>query len=753
MSTQHFTPEDWLLDEDEDFLDSDDLALPPEEEPDAPVTPPPPPESAGDDQPTTRVLGWTFKKSAGKAPEVQVVEGPIEEPTPEPEAESVPDESPLPVEDAEDDTDEAPAPSDEASDEGPDLLPIGEGAVTPDDTETEEEPSTPEDEEEERPATWGEVFRRLGFRRKKPAAAKGQPASPQLHIVEDTEETWDEEEQEEKKSIFAREPQPDIPAKTLAILYGNKLKRRRIYLILALPIVAVLVYLNLSDSLNLPLPTALWDDSLLSAAMAELLGIELLLLGYAFVRGIGDLLQARPGMHTVTSVALMATLADCAVFILLDRSGPLPCMGAAGLLLWGTAAGLYLEQKGLRLASRSAAALDQPNRLTLLRIEGQTTDMLQKYKGDAGQFGSQLQESNGIVRRTGILSAVILLLGVMLSILSALGQGDPELLLWCASVILLMASPLGATLAYGLPWSRVSERLNHSGGALAGWDGIVEIKEAKQLAITDDDLIPTGMITCNGIQFYGKSSPALTVGYAATLATEAGGGLAVIFDKLLYSQGARHWNGVLTGFTLFEGGCSGNIGKDHLLLGTAEFMKEQEIPLPEGISVRTAVFCAINGTLAAQFAMVYHMPTYVQPAVQALDHAGYTLALAARDFNLNPRVLGRSFNLPMTKLRYPYLETRVELSTPPTGAENSPLGGLLTRDGLDSHSELVLQARKLFRIIRKNTRWVGAASIVGLLLGTYLTVCRAYTALQPSNILLFLLLWSVPCLLNSMRPK
>ncbi|MCD8145067.1 MAG: hypothetical protein LUD79_06995 [Oscillospiraceae bacterium] len=735
-------------------------------------------------EPHGRMVGWVYKKAPGKAPEVQVVEAPVPETEPEDTDEAPEDTSPDAPEPAvspspdtnreEDDEDEeSPEETDEPDEidssededddeDDDDILPVWGGSSsarrqTRRAASSSEGFDTDEDEEESAPTpTWGDVFRRMLGRRKK-KSAEAQDERPQLYLVEDDDEEddneWGQEVEEPQKarkpfSLFRRPPMPDLSPRQLVVLYGNRMKSLKRGLLISLPVCVLLVYLNLSDSLNLPVPTFLWDNSLLSAAMLELLGLEVLLLCRPFIRGFADLFRGKPGMHTMSSLAVLLTALDCGVELLIGREGPLPCASAAGIILLCSSAGQYLNQRAQRVACRTAAMTDNPGRLTLLREGGQTTDMLLKYKGDTSLFGSQIQESDGVQRRTGPLSLVLMIAGVMLAILASVGQGEVELVFWCASVIFTLAAPLSATLAYAMPWSRVADRLNRVGGALAGWDGVLELKDANQIAITDDDLFPTGMISCNGIQLYGNVRSGYAVGYTATLVKATGGGLVDTFDKLVYSQGARYWTAMLTGYIAYEGGgCGGYIGKDEVLVGSAEFMELMDIPLPEGISVKTATFCAINGELAAQFALIYKMPGYVQPAVQALLQAKYQIAMAVRDFNLTPQLLTRSFGLPMQKLAYPDTDTRVELATPPD-EEDMVLGALLSREGLDSHCDTVLGAKALYKVGRKNANWVAAASIVGLLLGAYLTAARAYIALQPLNILIFMGLWLVPCLLN-----
>lgn len=704
------------------------------------------PEPAEPPRPT-RMVGLVYKKVSGKAPELQVVEKPI------PEPEVAPEEQPEQRTDA-DEPETEKEPEEAETSQPQEELPTWERSQHHRQRlELEEEEEEPREERPREPATWAGLFRRVrAHHRRKQGLPVEEPEAyePELSLVEDSEEEeWGPEVEESKREpLFRHTPQPDIPPRQLAVLFGNRLESLKRGLTGAAIVWLLLLYLNISPSLNLPVPAFLWEDAMLAGAMLELLGLMVLLLSRPFGAGVADLFRGKPGMHTMASLAVVLTVADCAVVLLLGRDGPAPCAAASGALLLCSALGQYLKQKGQRISCRTAAMIDHPSRLSLLREDDQTTDMLLKYKGDTSKFGSQIQERDGVQRVTLPICCVLLLAGILLAILSAVGQGEPELVFWCASVIFTLAAPLSSTLAYGLPWCRVAEQLNRSGGAIAGWDGNVELQNAAQLSITDDDLIPTGMISCNGIRVYGKTLEPLAVGYAATLVQQIGGSIAATFDKLVFSQGARYWSEGLQNFETHEGGCSGTIGKDEVLVGSGEFMEKMDIPLPDQISIKTATFCAINGELAAQFTLVYNNPDYVLSAAQALLRGKYRMVMAVQDFNLNPRLLIRKCNLPMDQITFPELDIRQELAAVPD-EEGMTLGGLLGREGLDSHCDLVLGAKCLYKVVRRNIRWVVASSVFGAVLGTYLTFFRAYTALQPLNMLLFMILWLIPCLLNS----
>jgi hypothetical protein len=576
--------------------------------------------------------------------------------------------------------------------------------------------------------------------------------APGPRLVEDWDEgenpapfRWPWQRAEETEKVKA--PLADLPAKQLAAIYGNGLVQRKRNLIAAFVVCALLAYVNLVDSLNLPIFSYFWDNHSLALLGLELLGVVLVLLLRPFVEGIYDLFQGEPGMHTLASASVLITVMDSVSYLMVERDGPLPCVAAGGLILCCSAWGQYLNLSAQRISCRTAAMTDHPGRLNRQEEDGVGTKLLLKEEGDGAGFGSQIQEPDGVRRMTGWLVPVVLVAAAVLSVLSASGSNRLDLLLWDASVIFTLAAPLSATIAYGIPYRKIAGRLNRSGAVIAGWDGVCALNSTDQIMVTDNDLFPTGMVTCNGLKTYGNVAEETVVGYAATLVRAAGCGLEKTFANLVYTQGAKYWTDDLVEFHVLEGGgYCGRIRKDEVIVGTADFMKLMQVELPQGISVKTAAFCAINGNLAAQFALIYQMPAYVEPSMKFMMKSKLTPVMGVRDFNLSPQLLENTYSLSMEKVEFPDMDERLDMAD---SERSETLGALLGREGLDAHCDTVIGAKRLYKIAKKNGRWLIVASILGLLLGFYLTYSLAFTALQPVNLLVFLLLWSVPALLNA----
>lgn len=579
--------------------------------------------------------------------------------------------------------------------------------------------------------------------------------------IEDSEETRraeelipgvDEEEPEqhplrERKPRREPEPPPDLPPAQLAARYGKGLRLLRLRTILVFLLTLPLLWLSMAPFFGLPLPGALgtsfplrvWcSGGLLSVAL--ILGIDIPL------RGLAQLVFLRPGPETAVTLAAVMTLADAFTQIqrMPDRE-TLPYCVAAVLSLFFCMWGEYVTRQGLRISCRTAAAATTPYLVTLDPKAWNGREAYAKWLGAPHGFGSQVQEEDG-ARKIFRYSVPLFLLGSLLcSLIASVGQGHPERIFWCLSATLTASSSLSALLIFSRPYRALSRRLASCGAALAGWPGAE--KAGSAILLTDTDLFPPGLVSLNGIKVFGDFSVEKAVAVCATLIRESGSGLDRIFHDLLRAQGAVYRR--CREFQRHEGGgLSAEIRGEQVLVGSASFMTLMEVPMPQGLNVRNAVFCAVNGELAGIFALNYVLHGAVPPALSALIGARVSPVLCTRDFNLIPALLKQKFKLPVEKMHYPPVERRTELSDP--GALHSPrLVAVLCREGLAPFSEAVVGARRLRLAVRLAATVSLVGSVAGLLLAFYLTFLAAWSSITAAQMVVFLLAWLVPTLLIS----
>ena len=552
----------------------------------------------------------------------------------------------------------------------------------------------------------------------------------------------DEEEEpsprrRERKPRKEPPPAPDLPPADLAKRYGKGLKGMRLRATLVLLLFLPALYLTLEV---FPHPQALTPELRVLAlagvqVLAMLLGLDVLF------RGLFGLLRLEFGMDTLLLFASAATLADALTMFKLDpREGQMPYCAAIVLGISLLLRGTYRKRRGLRLACKTAAAASHPYLVTLDEGKWNGRDTYAKWSGEAAGFGRQMQASDGAQRIFRRICPLLFIASLLLSVVASIGRGAPERLLWCLSATLTASASLSGALCFGQPWLTLCQRLSKSGAAIAGWDGVTATG-GSGILVTDSDLFPPGCVSLNGIKIFGDFPAEKVVADTATLIRESGCGLDKPFHDLLRAQGAIYRR--VSNFFCYEGGLSGVIRNEQVLVGSADFMRLMEIALPPGLHVKNAVFCAIDGELAGIFALNYTLHGTVDPALTSLIRNRVSPVMATRDFNLTPAMLRQRFKLPVDRMEYPSVERRMELSDEDQ-LHSDILTAVLCREGIGPYSEAVVGAARLRRAVRTSAVLASLGAVVGLILAFYLTFVGAYASLSASNLLVFLIMWLVP---------
>ncbi len=560
----------------------------------------------------------------------------------------------------------------------------------------------------------------------------------------------DEEEAppEKKRPWRERRPRkeppkaPDLSAEELASRYrlGLRFMRQRLYYTFAL--ILVLLYLSIAEGCGFPLPAALLDHQVMSGVLTWGLALGAAIELDVLWMGLTAPWRGKPGLHTITALAVLATLLDGLLAALVGREGPLPFSAMALVSLFGAAWGAYDRKKALYLSCRVAANSSQPYRVTLDENQWDGISAFNREEGTAEGFGSQIQSTDGAQRIYRAWAPVLIVAAVVCAVISSVGCGRPALLPWCLSTILVAAAPVSGLLAFGQPYLRLTRRLDRSGAVLAGWDGAASMRGKANILVKDEDLFPEGSIIMKSIKHIEGVSLEKLTACTASMLRGAGSGLYHLFDAELRRQGGFYRR--VDNLEYYEaGGLTADIRGEQVLIGTSGFLNVMNIKLENGMKLRRTVYCVINKKLAGFFGLDYEMSHYSKAAVRALVKGGVRPVLVTRDFNVIPSMLQNLHDLPVDQMEFPPIERRWELSEP--GKPHNPvLGALLTREGMGSYSDAVLGGRRLCTVVRLNA-WIAVlASLVGLVLSFYLTWSLAFASLTPLAMLGFLLLWAVP---------
>ena len=474
------------------------------------------------------------------------------------------------------------------------------------------------------------------------------------------------------------------------------------------------------------------------------IGIHILALGLSYdlvFYGITNL-----GAETLTVAASLAALLDAFTINLMQTRNGLPyslvCVLALGIGLWGK----YMKQLTLRTACRTAATAKTPYLVTLDEDKWNGRSVFTKWSGTTEGFGSQIQSDDGAMRVFRPMAGLLILACLLFSLISSVAKDRGELFFWCLSAMLCAAASFSGALAFPLPFRLLSRRLAGVGAALAGWEGIRRQAKNSGILLTDTDLFPPGSTALNGVKVFQNHPLDKVISITATMIRDTGSGLDRTFHELLRSQGTVYRK--TEDLRCYEGGASATIRGEQILVGSASFMHMMEVTLPQGLNVKNAVFCAIEGELAGIFALSYALHATVRPSLSALIENKISPILATRDFNLIPSMLRQRFKLPAEKMEFPEQSRRRTLSDPDQKHDH-PLVCVLCREGIGPLSETVVGAKRLYLATRLNSVLSVIGSIIGVILAFYLTAQAAFGSLSVFNLTVFLLMWLVPTLLIS----
>ena len=496
----------------------------------------------------------------------------------------------------------------------------------------------------------------------------------------------------------------------------------------------------LAEHRGLTVPGWSGDPGAQCLVLLACLAVTALLCRQVFLQAAVMLARRRCVSELLICLSALAAAADCVVRLRLeDRSAVMPYAAIPCLALVFAQWGVRRESRGDYDMFRTAAMDDEPPYLVTDTHRGAC-----KQRGSVPGFYTTAARDNAACLWQTALLPVFGAAAFVFAGLSSFGQGRKADFFLNLSAILSAAGTFSLPLCWSLPWSRLSRHLQKAGAAVAGWSGAQKISRRRCMIVTDGDLFPPGTIQLKAHRLYGEDM-ARAASCAASVARAAGCGLERFFDGLLRAEGGAYED--VEDFSFYEeGGYSGMIRGESVLMGTASFLRKMGVRLPGDVNLQTGVFLAVDKTLIAVFAVKYNPSDNVDFALSMMRRSRILPILASRDPNITPALLRRKFSRSV-RLEYPDLSERVALSE----AENDRdlPRALLLREGLLPYAETVAGSLRLCRAVR----WGAALSLLGSWAGTllsfYLVSLGAYDLLNPLALEAFLLLWTLPVLLMS----
>ena len=470
--------------------------------------------------------------------------------------------------------------------------------------------------------------------------------------------------------------------------------------------------------------------------------LSALLGSFQLIEGGADIFKNR---FSLNSLLLFSFVLCCADGVLCLMQLRIPCCAAFSLQmtmsLWNTyhkrntkLGQLDTMRKAVRLDSitRQEGYLDE--QAALLRGEGRVEDFM-----DTLDSSSKLDKVLSVYALVSLCISVAA--GVAAGVLHGVSAG-----IQVASVTTLAAVPASIFVTLSRPMAVLERRHHALGTVLCGWQGVEGMCKKVLFPLTHEDLLPVDDIKMNGVKFFGNRQPDEIISYAAALVAADGGSLTHLFNHLLESRNAVHYD--VTQFCGYEnGGIGGVVNEEPVLLGTKAFLKEMGVEIPEGIRVHQAVCIAIDGELCGLFAVVYERDQDCAAGFATL--CGYRKlhpVITGGDFMLTQDFLKNHFDVKTKRVIFPDDPKRRQLGEVTQAPEEKALA-LVTSQGLAPFAYAVTGARTLKSAATSGVVVHMIGGILGMLMMVALAIIGATELLTPANMFLYELLWMVPGLL------
>ncbi len=481
--------------------------------------------------------------------------------------------------------------------------------------------------------------------------------------------------------------------------YGAFVHSLRLRFRISLVLLLIMCYI----SLGLPV-LGMLKSVHVAAAMCLALQLTILLLSLDVVTGaVMNLVRRRLGADVMAVLACLLTSVDAAA-VAGDLFGSLhmPLCALSSLSLCGVLLSSLLSARGLRKALRVPAIGKRTYAVsgeTGLKGRGKDITLLKSVRPVRGfvRRAEEMPPDESLFIR---LSPLLLLAALLLGLIAAIATKNTGDLLYIVTAVLVPAVPVSALLSFALPFCVGSMRIFSSGAAIAGWSGLCDIGQSRNLIVTDRDLFPEGSVELESIRIFADESSDKVIAYAGTMIIASGSCLSNCFAGLMEKNGCSLCQ--VENFEILPGGgMRGVIDGENVLCGSSDLMRLMNVRIPFRLVDRTTVLLAIDGVLYGIFNMNYTPEPQVRKALVGLMRSNRHPVFAVRDFNITPEMLHRSFDIATDGYDFPPYVERFSLSED-TSSRESKIAAVVCREGLGPLTHMADTGRSMYVAVRIN---------------------------------------------------
>ncbi|MBR0207856.1 MAG: hypothetical protein IJQ43_03050 [Oscillospiraceae bacterium] len=496
--------------------------------------------------------------------------------------------------------------------------------------------------------------------------------------------------------------------------YGSYIRSMR----LRLRISGILLIVMLWLSIGLPVPGMLKTSAVANALCLGLqLGIMLLCLDVV-TTGVMNAFRGKFGADSMAVLACVLTSIDAILAAKTDFVTPhLALCLISSLSLAGEMFAAVLHARAMRKALR-VPAIGRRCFAVTGENDSETGDLtiLKSVRPPLGfvRRSEQSSPDEDLFRK---ISLPLLILAFVFALTIAFVKKDLADFAYIFSVVFCPAVPFAAMCCYSLPFFLGSMRIFPSGAAIAGWSGMSDIGQSKNLIVTDRDLFPDGTVEIGTIRVFADEDPARIISYAGSMMAAAGSCSAPAFGALMERNGCRTRN--IENFEyLAGGGMKGIIDSRVILCGSTDLMRLMNVRIPFRLVDKTSVLLSVDGILCGIFNMKYTAKPQVREALIDLMRSNRHPVFAIRDFNVTPEMLHVAFDVATDGYDFPPYVDRFDMSSAEPG-EDSQIAAIICREGLGPLVHTADTARSIYSATRINTLLAALSALFGLLFAAF----------------------------------
>ena len=467
------------------------------------------------------------------------------------------------------------------------------------------------------------------------------------------------------------------------------------------------------------------------------------LLGYnQLIEGAASLLRKK---FTLNTMLLVTFLVCCVDGVLCLKQLRVPCCAAFSLevlmSLWAAyhkrtheTAQMDTMRKASRLEGVAVSADYLDGKRGLLRKEGQVEDFMDHYT-------APVRPEKNLNTYSMIAMFIAFAIGIFAGVMDGFSAG-----VQVAAVSLLAAVPATAFISHSRPMLILQRRLHRLGTVLCGWQGVEGLSGKVIFPVNFRDMYSADALRLNGVKYFGAREPEQVASYAAAVVRADHCGLTELFHQVLDSCNGRFYDA--EELEHFEnGGMSGVVEGEKVLLGSASFMKEMGVEVPENVRMSYAVYVAIAGELSGLFAVSYEKTASAAAGLSTLtSYRGLQCVMTGDDFMVTYGFLKSKFGIKPKRFLLPDYPLRDALRQVQPEADARCLL-LTTATGLAPVAYGVTGARVLKNACRMGTVLHIVGGAVGLAMMILLVILGALELLTPANMFLYQLVWMIPAFL------